>query len=64
MRRLRIYAGMLALLLLCLLPGMAMAEEAMSPLSIVKGHPLRPGDTIGIVAPATHSEDIALAPHL
>lgn len=64
MRRLRIYAGMLALLLLCLLPGMAMAEEAMSPLSVVKGHPLRPGDTIGIVAPATHSEDIALAPHL
>lgn len=29
-----------------------------------KGHPLQPGDTIGIVAPATHSEDIALAPHL
>ena len=63
MRHLRIY-GLLAMVLISLLTGVTVASARAYGLPVVKGRPLQPGDTIGIVAPATHSEDIALAPHL
>lgn len=63
MRRLRIY-GLLAVVLISLLTSVIVVPVCAYGLPVVKGRPLQPGDTIGIVAPATHSEDIALAPHL